>query len=508
MHHPPTALRRPLGRTLIVVLAVTIALLGVALAAPRADAADRGTGFGTWAPLSSTGWHGSMRVGDLHTYCIHPGLPAPTGPTTDHGVSTTANGLSPQQLVSINHLVSTYGQTDDPVQAAAVGWAVKAIADRETTLHSWGYEGDSLAEAIDVILRRVTPEHNVAIQQRTEQYLAEAVAIPVPRVGGSVTVSTDPADPALGTVVVDADPTAVGSLSLVNAVFADTGSARRDDARAGVAYPIRAPRPDDDGRPYSVRVEGTFAVRAAAVRHFTTPGQQETAGPAGPTTFAVTGQDAAPRPVRFAPRISTEARIDDGDRFVDAVTFRVDDGVWPRRTDGSFVPIRATADIYRTGAYPAESDEIPSRLVPVARLELTTDPSSGAGTYTATTPTALPGPGVYTAVWRIDRSAQDAAVAAHLAPGYTWRERFGSPTQTEQLAPPPPTAPTPPPTPLATPTPVAAPAAPPAEPPAAAALAVTGSSAAPLAVTGVVGATALALGLGAVVLARRRRLRL
>ncbi len=90
------------------------------------------------------------------------------------------NGLSPQQLVSINYLVSTYGQTDDPIQAASVGWAVKAIADRETTLHSWGYGGNDLAEAIDYIMRRASPENSGAVQERTLQLLAEAENIPSP----------------------------------------------------------------------------------------------------------------------------------------------------------------------------------------------------------------------------------------------------------------------------------------------------------------------------------------
>lgn len=494
MHHPPPSTRR-----LPAALALLTILIGTFAVAPAAQATERGTGFGTWAPLSRTGWHGSMRVGDVHTYCIHPGLPVPTDATTDHGTSSDVNGLSPQQLVSINHLVTSYGQTDDPVQAASVAWAVKAVVDRDTTLHSWGYEGDDLPGAIDFIMRRASPENSGAIQARTMQYLAEAEAVPVPRIGGALSLTTDEGYPTRGSVRVDVDPAATGRVHLENAVFADTGSGVRENVRGGEIYPIIAPASaSEDGRPYTVRATGSFTVPAAAVHFYTTPGQQDSAGPAEPTRFDLSTQDAAPRPVQFSPRIETMARITDG-RFVDDVTVSSVDGIWPRRSDGSFVPITATADVYRTGAWPAEADEIPANLSPLTHLSLTTDPSVGAGTYTVQS-SELPGPGVYTAVWRIDPEEQDPGVSAHLPLGFRWTERFASPTQTEQVAPPAPTA-----TPVPTPPPTGAEPLPPAAPPALASLAATGSPAAAL--PGAVGAAVTALGLGAVACAfgRRRR---
>lgn len=499
MHHPPPHRRRAVSTALALLIATAAVVTAPALVAAPAHAAERGTGFGTWAPLSSTGWHGSMRVGDVHTYCIHPGLPVATGPTTDHGVQTETTGLSPQQLVSINHLVTTYGQTDDPVQAASVGWAVKAIADRDTTLHSWGYEGDSLRAAIDHIMRRASPENSGAIQDRAEQYLAEAQAVRVPRVGGSLALATDPDDPTRGTVTADVDPDATGGLHLDGAVFADTGSADRSGVVPGTAYPILASPPaGTDGRPYTVRARGAFTVRAAAVRLFTTPGQQESAGPAEPQRFDLTAEDAAPRPQRFSPRIRTLAHLDDG-RFVDEVTFTPGEGLWPRHADGSFVSLRARADIYRTGAFPAEAAEIPAGLNPVAHLELTTDPALGPGAYTTATTHPLPGPGVYTAVWRIERTDQDPATLPHLPTRYVWVERFATPAQTEQLVAPPPTAATPAPTPTPTLLPPAAPA-----PPAAAALASTGISIAGAPAVGGLAAAAIAAGIVSAVVARRR----
>lgn len=453
MHHPPPRRRRLPLTALALALAAAGLVCGPTLVAAPAHAADRGVGFGTWAPLSMTGWHGSMRVGDLHTYCIHPGLPLATGTTTDQGIRTDANGLSPQQLVSINYLVTTYGQTDDPVQAAGVGWAVKAIVDRDTTLHSWGYEGDSFREAIDYIMRRASPENSAAIQDRAERYLAEAATIRVPRIGGTLQLTTDPDDPTRGSVTADVDPDATGGLHL-------------------------------DG--------------AVAVRYFTTPGQQESAGPAEPARFDLTAQDATPRAVRFSPRIQTVARLDGG-RFVDDVSFAPGEGIWPRHTDGTFVRLRARADVYRTGAYPAESREIPAGLEPVARLELTTDPATGPGTYTTSTTDPLPGPGVYTAVWRIELADQDAETLPHLPTRYRWIEKFATPAQTQQVVQPP--AP-----PVPTPTPTTSPtlAPPPAAQPPTTPLAATGISSAGLAAGGSVGAVAIAAGVAAIVLARRR----
>ncbi|MDQ1111292.1 hypothetical protein QE418_000740 [Microbacterium testaceum] len=498
MHRPPPSLRR-----LPALLTLAALLVGVAVA-PAAHAADRGTGFGTWAPLSRTGWHGSMRVGDVHTYCIHPGLPVATGTTTDHGTTSQVNGLSPQQLVSVNYLVSTYGQTDDPVQAASVGWAVKAIVDRDTTLHSWGYGGDKLTEAIDYIMRRASPENSGAIQERTVRYLAEAEQVPVPRVGGSLTLSTDEDDPTRGVVTVDVDATAEGFLKLENAVFADTGSAERTGVRGPTSYQVVAPpSASDGGRPYVVRASGSFTVRSAAIRYYSTPGQQESAGPADPTTFELRAEDASPRPVRFSPQIVTSAQIDARGRFVDQVTIEAAEGLWPRHSDGSFVVVSASADVYRTNAFAAESPEIPANLTPVAHLELRTDPAIGPGTYRTST-TTLPGPGVYTAVWRIERTSQDVDSVPHFPSRYFWMERFATPAQTEQLAfSPPPVDPSPSPT--ASPTSVALSSAPPAPPTVPAALAFTGFSAPSLAETSGAATLVIALGVLAWRLARRRR---
>jgi hypothetical protein len=122
----------------------------------------------------------------------------------------TAAGLSAQKLTGINLLVTKYGQTDDPVQAAAVGWAVKAIANLSETLHHFGYQGDSLAEAIHWTFSALAPEHSAEVQRLAVMYYDEARAAPVGIAGASGTMvfTADAAEPRGGSVRVDASTAA------------------------------------------------------------------------------------------------------------------------------------------------------------------------------------------------------------------------------------------------------------------------------------------------------------
>ncbi|MFB7892393.1 hypothetical protein ACFC1I_09350 [Microbacterium sp. NPDC056044] len=496
-----------------VLLVMAVFVIGIAInpfMSSRADAAERGTGFGTWAPISTYGWHGSMLVGGVHTYCITPGAPAPTGQTTDHGVHGSAAGLSPQQLAGINHLVTTYGQTEDPVQAAAVAWAVKAIADREETLHAFGYRGDSLAGAIHWTMSALSPSHDRAVQERAVAYYDEAsrLAPGTASATGTMVFETDAADHRSGTVRVDATAAATGTITLTNAVFAESGSPTLKNAAVGSTYTIRT-SPPAEGHPYSVTGTGRFdAGLAAAVRHHTTPGGQETAGPAGHVQFDVSGADAAPRIPPFSPAISTlvAARDARSGPYVDDVTFTAGDTSWPRADDGSYLPVTATAVVYRTDTEPVVGSDAPGREAIVGTLEVTTDPATGpTAPYTVASPWEMTAPGYYTAVWSLRAADQLPSVAAHTGADFAWTERFGEPSQVAVIAPPPPPPPTPTPAPAAqapqAPAPAAAPAPAPAEP-RPAELAATGTDAAALRAPAAI-AIAL-LSLGAAITASRR----
>lgn len=432
----PTASPRPVTRLLAVVLtALALIVTATVLAPAPARAAEQGSGFGSWAPVSAYGWHGSMLVDGVHTYCILPGAPAPTGPSADHGVTGTAAGLSAQQLTGINHLVTAYGQSGDPVQSAAVGWAVKAIANWDETLHHFGYPGDSLAGAIHWTFSALAPAHDAEVQRLAVAYYDEARAIPtgVAEASGHLIFRTDVADPKLGSVRVEATTTAAtGAVTLVGATFAASGTPTLTDVVPGVEYPIVA-TPPAPGRPYTVSGTGRMRLTAvAAVHHFSTPGGQDTAGPAGEVGFDVEGSDAAPRVPSFAPTISTQvgSAYVAGGAFVDDVHFEGSIVDWPRAEDGNALPVSATAEVYRTETAPVLSDRTPADAERVGSLGVTTDaPTGPEGVYRVTSVWSLPGPGFYTAVWSIRADAQTAEVRAALPPDYAWIEPFGEATQ-------------------------------------------------------------------------------
>ena len=421
---------RRLLRAFALGMAVIVALLaGPVLSAAPASAAERGTGFGTWAPVSPYGWHGSMLVNGVHTYCILPGLPLPTGPSVDHGVSGGAAGLSAEQLTRINHLVSTYGQTDDPVQAAAVGWAVKAVANWNETLRQFGYQGDSLAGVIDRVFSRLAPDHNAAVQERATALYDEAMRIAPTPPSGSLVFTVDPHDHRQGSVRVDTNAAdAVGTVTLVDAVFTDTGDPTREGVTAGTDYAITT-APPAPGRAYTVSGTGRFTGGVApAVRHITTAGGQDTAGPGGPATFDVSGADTAPRIPGFSPAITTQVatRYIPGGAFVDDVTVTVADGEWPRSSDGSPLPVSATAEVYRTTWEPVEPQpSVPADAEHVGSLSLVTGDQGGDIAYRVSSDEELPGPGFYIAVWTITRDGQHPEVAAQLPADYAWTEAFG-----------------------------------------------------------------------------------
>lgn len=428
-------------KRLLAVIAIAVAAAAGSLTAVSpVHAASRGVGFGTWAPISAYGWHGSMLIDGVHTYCILPGLPAPTGQSTDHGVSGSAAGLSPAQLTGINLLVSTYGQTDDPVQAASVGWAVKAIANWDETLHAFGYRGDSLAGAINWTFSSLAPDSNAAVQSLATAYYAEATRTPAATVGGSgsVVFTSDPVDPSRGTATVNATAVdATGTLSLENAVFADTGSATRDAVRPGTVLDIVAVSPEEGG-PFRVSGSGTFRTAyQAAVRHYTTAGGQDTAGPAGTAEFPVRGEDAADRHTTFAPVIATQvaSRYVPGGHFVDDVTFSTARGPWPRTSDGGYAPVAATGTVYRTATEPTTTGAVPADAEPIAELSVTTaTPAGPTVAYRVESDQELPGPGFYTAVWQIRADAQTADVRRALDAGYAWTEPFGEQSQMTMVA--------------------------------------------------------------------------
>jgi hypothetical protein len=250
---------------------------------------------------------------------------------------------------------------------------------------------------------------------------------------GSLQFATDPADARKGTVTVLADVAdAHGTLTLENAVFADSGQPTLEGAAVGATYPITATPPDGQTT-FTVRGTGTFrAGFLPQVHHFATPGGQDTAGPAGRLEFPVAGEDATPRVTTFAPVISTQvaSRYVPGGAYVDDVAFQAVRGSWGRTSDGRYVPVRATGTLYRTATEPELAPDVPADAEAVATLEVTTDPVVGpTAPYRVETADPLPGPGFYSAVWEVHADGQAPDAVAALEVDYHWREQFGEQSQ-------------------------------------------------------------------------------
>jgi hypothetical protein len=421
-------------------VAVALAVGGAVALSPAASAASRGAGFGTWSATSAHGWHGSMLIDGVWTFCISPGLPAPVGDSRDAGVTAAVDGLSAAQLTRINLLVSTYGQTSDPVRAAAVAWAVKAIADWRRTLGEYGYRGDSLAGAVNWTFSSLSPANNAAIQRLAVAYYREAAATPAGTVAGSgrLVFAIDPRNAYAGTMRVEAPAGTSGTVTLTHGRFADNGTNRMAGIAAGRSYRVIGVPPSADGAPYRISGTGRFGRGyAAAVHLYRTPGQQDTAGPGGSAAIVVAGADAGTRTVAFRPVLTSRtASVSPTGALADTLSFGIaagPDGLanpWFRRPDGTRVDVHFTVTAYGPLDHrPRESAQPPADAPVAETVRVDTGKAGDTAAVTATF-TRLHSGGAYTFVAAYDPVATPAATRALLPGGYRWSHAFGMADET------------------------------------------------------------------------------
>ncbi|MGX1701913.1 hypothetical protein [Microbacterium sp. NPDC055357] len=434
-------------RLVATILATAIVATGAVVGVQSASAASQGPGFGTW-PSSQIGWEGAFVAPDGSLiYCIVPGAANPTGATSSAGIHSSIISDSPfgtatisgDAAAKINTIVTQYGQSWDNVNASAVSFVVKHLANPGATYSSSGWNGThDLNGYINYKLVGLVGSATVgAIQARAQQLLAAVANVTAGAVNGSGTLvfTTDAANNYAGTVTM-VGTSATGTVSLTNGTFVSTGSGSLAGMRQGVAYPVRGVPPTHDGAAYRISGSGTFGSGYAPALHlWTTPGQQAAVGPGGAGTFRVTGSDTVGRTVTFAPHITTQVEqvYAPGGTFVDHVTFGTSLNEWPRLAGGAFATITATARVYKTPTQPTSpTTEIPEDAVDVGGLTVVTDPAIGPSqSYRVESEWELPGPGHYTAVWSIvgaDQSAQTIAYLQH-GPTYERHELFGEKTQ-------------------------------------------------------------------------------
>lgn len=280
--------------------------------------AVQGTGFGNFIPGDATPWIGSMNVNGVEVYCIQPGVDLPVGNSVDTGVQSSVNGLGPLTMVRINAVVTKYGNTrGNAIQAAAVHWAVKYLADPANTVHEFGNPGSTLDSAIDWQVNTQGGRANTdQIKALTNQYLAEAnkVGLPDERpTTGTVHATLQVANNTNfeGKLFLD-DMTVTpgtGTITLKNGAFKSSGtSSITGSFKPGDAFDVVGKPPAGVGKGgYKIAVSGeltagsTGSAPKAALRVFTTAGQQTTVSSGGvanqSTVMKFTAEDPQPRAV-------------------------------------------------------------------------------------------------------------------------------------------------------------------------------------------------------------------
>jgi hypothetical protein len=274
-------------------LALLLAVLGLLfLGALPADAATKNAGIPDLTPYG--GYLGNYLAPDgSRVYCIDSPLPWPSGTTSDPAqvdtlVTTWGSTLPAADVQKLNYVLLTYGQTDDPVQAAAVaayvnaytsGWARDLGAGYDAG--AWYLNGDATVTAV------------------YDTIWADAQANAAPTGAATVQLDVD-----TGTVAVTASPaSATGTLTLKGAVRTDTGESTFPVSSSEV-IPITG-TPADDVVEYTITAQADFAAitpASASLVLYTTPDQQRTirGGAPGSLAFSAQAQATATAPPRLA----------------------------------------------------------------------------------------------------------------------------------------------------------------------------------------------------------------
>lgn len=249
---------------------VAVAVVGVLAVAPGAQAAEAGSGLGDFH-LGSGYYKGSFVQDGQMLVCGEKGTSVPSAPLVASGMQdaawinshyTSGWGDEPQltddKVAGLNRLY-TERLGESAVTDAAIEYATHAVMYPGQWRDLNGDPHASLNEmvATDLALPEVNAAGDIAAVQA---YVTEFVDIintttaAVPVDGSGVLTFTDGADQFTKTVTVDATAGAVGTVTLTNAVFADTGEATKA-VTAGEVLTVRVSAAADKSA--TVEVSGT-----------------------------------------------------------------------------------------------------------------------------------------------------------------------------------------------------------------------------------------------------------
>lgn len=293
-------------RRLRVVLAIaTMAVAGVGLQPLAAHAATLGPGYDYHGdPHSHLG--GYLDPDGTVSYCIDAGIASPVGGvTTDRGVVDQVHGLPDEAMQRLSYVLARHGNTRDGDVAAAVALVVWGLAD---AAHHAARGGDGF------VITRAPADRRAKIRALADQYRDEAARYEPPVAGtaqlGITATAGDPLHPVLEVTLTPGSAT--GSVSLTNAVFADSGSATRDGVADGDRLPIEAVQPAGVYE-WAVEASGEFSTPGypdGSVHLYTTPGAQSITASGRQVPLVIAGAGTAkialPRPAAAStlPRVA------------------------------------------------------------------------------------------------------------------------------------------------------------------------------------------------------------
>lgn len=340
-------------------------------------------------------------------------------------------------LQKLNYAVSVHGQTTDNFTAAAVAAYVWSI----TSDNFYG-RGDHFISG--PYAAQIIAKYQQIVADTEKNYDSGGAG------SGQISLTTDPENNYRGTVEIHGlDPShALGSVTLSNAVFADSGSATQNGLVNNTELDIIAVPPTNTAS-FSVQSEASFVAPipvtyAANVQLFKDTGQRSV-GPGESrdlVKFQLHAEDTVPRSVVFQPTVSTSVAakyVQHGEQFADVLHFSTvadANGVhnpWFQEADLSYAPVTAIGTLYGPFlSQPSESDTVPVNA-PIAadNIRVTTDPITGPTVdYTANSEVTSVEAGYYTWVWRISAADQTENTRTYLPTDYAFTDRFGQTTET------------------------------------------------------------------------------
>lgn len=440
-------MRKKLKRVLAAAAVGTVALAGGVLTdvAP-AQAATYGAG-GNWSNYG--GWIGNyIMENGTFGYCIDPvvstscaGGPGELSWDTGTGPEGNTRPISGAELQMVNYAISYYGQTADPVQAAAVNFFV------------WDYASvNQYGNSIDHYLGGGPVD---AIRASYAAVRAGTFANYNQGGGGTGTgdlrFNVDGTNNYNGTVTVEnlSPADATGTITLTNAVFADTGLATREGVGNNSTFPVRGVPPEGQSN-YSVSGSGDFTgsgsvVYGQDIRIHSAGAMQRCASPGnvipGISEFQIHGEDPQVS-AEFRPVLGTQVSsqiVRPGEQFADVLTFDIvadADGMrneWLQNpANGNYAPITAVGTIYGPlSQEPVESATAPADApVAASGIELTTGAEGPTVPYTVQSGLTSTTAGWYTWVWEIRAADQRDSVRPFLPTDYHFIDAFGQAVET------------------------------------------------------------------------------